>query len=458
MHQHYGGRLTAHDCKRHIPHPFTVPTNGGPIDIRLHYTPAEVYGISNLITLTVFDPHGFRGAGHRGGADHRVHIAVNSATPGYLPGSCSAGTWTVQIDTHMIMPGEDVHYELDIDIGENARGEIENLAASRTRRKDPLRGAGWYRGDLHSHTYHSDADERSVAELIQTARDARLDFIFLTDHNTTAGLVEMDAWAGEDLLTAGGLELTTFWGHALCLGTREWVDWRVRPGTGEMARLANNIYARDQVLIIAHPQSVGEPTCTGCTWRFGDMMPGTARCVEIWNGPWGCDSNNEQALALWYDWLNQGLHLVGTAGSDTHGNQDYAGYADYADYAAHPGFNVVYAENLSESAILKALRAGHLYLSTGPQVGLQARNADGEQWMMGDTIAPPVTLTVRWAECPSDAQVRVIANGRLLTQQPAGPRGEYAWDMAPDQSDWVLVEIRGTNGEMLAITNPMFMK
>ncbi|MEZ4637321.1 MAG: hypothetical protein R2856_20590 [Caldilineaceae bacterium] len=41
------------------------------------------------------------------------------------------------------------------------------------------------------------------------------------------------------------------------------------------------------------------------------MMPGTARFVEIWNGPWfGGNSeknSNEQGLALWYGWLNQGL-------------------------------------------------------------------------------------------------------------------------------------------------------
>ena len=59
------------------------------------------------------------------------------------------------------------------------------------------------------------------------------------------------------------------------------------------------------------------------------MMPGDARVVEVWNGPWGCDSNNEKALTLWYDWLNQGLRLAATAGTDTHGRHAYA---------ARPGF------------------------------------------------------------------------------------------------------------------------
>ena len=123
---------------------------------------------------------------------------------------------------------------------------------------------------------------------------------------------------GRALLTAGGIELTTFWGHALVLGTRRWIDWPVRPGTGGMERIATAAYTSNQVFIIAHPLSDGEPGCTGCAWRFGDMMPGSARLLEIWNGPWHGSSNNEQTLALWYDWLNQGLRLAATAGTDVH--------------------------------------------------------------------------------------------------------------------------------------------
>jgi hypothetical protein len=377
-----------------------------------------------------------------------VHIGTTEATPGYVPGPLPTGKWIVQVDTHMIMPGEVVHYWLDISITEGARLETEPAFLSKARSpKTPQRGAGWYRGDLHSHSHHSDAGEHTVAGLIQTAQDYGLDFVFLTDHNTTAGLEEMQASSTKDLLAAGGVEVTTFWGHALCLGTRAWVDWRVRPGTGDMTRIATATYANDQVFVIAHPQSDGDPACTGCTWRFGEMMPGVARVVEIWNGPWGCDSNNEAALSLWYDWLNQGLHVVATAGTDAHSAQDYA---------AKPGFNVVYAEALSEAALLKALRAGQFYLSSGPQLSFQARNENGETWIIGETVTLPVRLAVAWADCPADAQVRSIANGRLLGQWMAGARGEYEWHMTPDQADWVVMEIRGGNGGLLAISNPIF--
>jgi hypothetical protein len=233
---HFEDHLTARDCKRHIAHPIDVPADSAQIDIDFRYAPDGAHGVSNLLTLTLFDPSGFRGAGHRGGASQRVRISAAEATPGYLPGPLPAGRWIVQIDTHMIMPGEPVHYHLDVSVSAGARADLRPDAATAAPPPAaravarPGRGPGWRRGDLHSHTHHSDADERSVADLIEMARAAGLDFIFLTDHNTTAGLAEMDASTAPDLLAAGGIELTTFWGHALCLGTRAWVDWRVRPG------------------------------------------------------------------------------------------------------------------------------------------------------------------------------------------------------------------------------------
>ncbi len=191
--------------------------------------------------------------------------------------------------------------------------------------------------------------------------------------------------ATDGLLPCGGLELTTFWGHALCLGARQWVDWRVRPGDGGMARIAAEARANGQVFVIAHPRAPGDPFCTGCTWLFEEVMPGDARLVEVWNGRWtAADSNNEAALALWYAWLNAGLRICATAGTDMHAPRDYA---------AGPCLSVIYAEELSEAALLAGLRAGHVYLSAGPRLTLEARGARGERWAMGDTIVP-VEITV----------------------------------------------------------------
>ena len=114
MDYHFEGHLTARDCKRYIPHEFAVPAGCGRIDIDFRYAPQRVHGIKNLLTLTLFDPYGFRGAGHRSGTEHHVTLSATDATPGYFPGSLPEGVWTVEVDTHMVMPGEIVHYTLDV--------------------------------------------------------------------------------------------------------------------------------------------------------------------------------------------------------------------------------------------------------------------------------------------------------------------------------------------------------
>ena len=441
------GTLTVRKAKRHIPHTFTVPDGATRLALYFACAPVAAQGLDNMLTLSLFDPHGFRGARHRGGARHDVVIDVHTATPGYLPGPLLAGEWIAQIDTHRILPGAALHYILEVEIG--VAGEtVPALATPQGKPGAVVRsGAGWFRGDLHSHTDHSDAGSRTVTQLVAEAKAVALDFLFLTDHNTIAPLAEIDALAGPDLLTAGGMELTTFWGHALVLGTRQWIDWRFHPGDGVINRLADAAYARGELFIIAHPGSVGDPTCTGCAWRFGEMMPGAARIVEIWNGPWAGDSNNELALAFYYDWLNQGHRLVATAGSDTH---------NAADYAAGPGFNVVHAEELSEAALLRAIAAGHLYLSCGPVLTLEAVEQDGAHRIMGDTVTQAAMVSVQWMHCPPGATLRVLANGQLLHQQVTGETGRYTYAVTPADVDWLIAEVRAESGVLLAITNPLF--
>jgi len=468
------GHLTARDCKRHIAHPFAVPPDSAQLDVRLSFEPARANGIKNLITLTLFDPQGFRGAGHRGGAVHEVSISPDSATPGYWPGPLAAGEWVAQVDTHMVMPGETVSYTLEVTVnrGPNRRradsacfvcgGPYRRVSYGQSTTPPDCGPAGvaksqrfppssprWYRGDLHTHTHHSDAHGQSVTDLLAAASDRGLDFLFLTDHNTNAGLAELETLMDPGLLVVPGIELTTFWGHALCLGTRRWWDWRLYPGSGAMGCVAEQVEAEGGLFVIAHPVADGDPDCTGCAWRFGEMMPGNARWVEIWNGPWGCDSNNESALSLWYDWLNQGLHVTATAGSDVHGPQHYA---------AGPGFSVLYAEDLTQEGLLRALREGHLYLSSGPKVDLTAGGEDGGQWRMGDTISQPVSLTYTWADSPIDAMGRIVVNGRPLHEWAAGTAGTHDWALSPDQANWVVVELRDGDGAMLAVTNPIYLE
>jgi hypothetical protein len=187
-------------------------------------------------------------------------------------------------------------------------------------------------------------------------------------------------------------------------------------------------------------------------------MPGTARYVEIWNGPWhsrrGASTVNEEGLALWYGWLNNGYRIVATAGSDSHGSDNYE----------RPlGFSVIHAEELSQPALLRGISAGHLYLSSGPVLQFYAQTDNGDRGMMGDTLsigASPATLTLfaEWEHAPTGAQLRLIENGEVYAQQRVLANGEAQWTFPVRTGRWYVLELRNADGPMLAVTNPIYLR
>jgi hypothetical protein len=458
MQTHFEGSLSPQNAKHHIVGAFDVPQGTMALDIALWHAEGLDDGLSNMLTLSLFDPDGCRGAGHRMGEPdgsgrlHTVIINATHATPGYRSGSLQPGKWSVVIDTHRVTSAQPCTYRLTItasaDEDANQRPETDFLSPP-----PPIggRGIAWYRGDLHGHTLHSDG-RFTPQELVAWARSQQLDFVTLTDHNTVSGLAEMDALSSPDVLTMGGMELTTFYGHALALGLHEWVDWRVNaPGAPRTIHsIAAEVESKGGLFVIAHPMAIGDPICTGCNWTYADMMPGTTRIVEVWNsGEWDNDSFNERALAVAYGWLNQGHRLVFTSGTDVHG--------PFAD-GTTLGFDVVYAADQTETAILDAVRCGHLFLSSGPHVELTASNDADAQAMMGDAIgAGATTLRIAWRDCGQDHQVRLISNGDVIAAWPADGAGSATHQLDARQGQWFTVEVRDANGHIAALTNPIFV-
>lgn len=436
------GTLTDRDMKHNIAHAFHVAEGCATLEISLSFHPDRVAGYANMLCLTLFDPHGFRGAGHRHGTLHQVVISATEATPGYLAGPLPPGEWQVLIDTHMVMPGPVCSYTLTITASPGTPGPAA-LAVSQQRTTPTRPGPGWYRGDLHAHTNHSDADW-TVAQLLAAAYTRGLDFATITDHNTIAHLVNLPQ--PEHLLVMGGMELTTFWGHALSLGTRQWIDWRIGPDRS-MPQIADNVRAAGGLFVIAHPHSPGDPECTGCDWRYADMLPGNATHVEIWNGLWSGDSNNQAALEHWYSWLNQGIRIIATAGTDAHGP---------APAAVRPGFNLVWARELSEPAILEAITNGTLYLSSGPTLEFVGQAGSVQAMVGGNLPAGQIQLELHWADCPIGSTMRLIGAGAVIDELIIDQQDSVGWSI-DEPAAWYTIEIRSESEELLAITNPIFV-
>ncbi|TNJ67720.1 hypothetical protein FE784_02880 [Paenibacillus hemerocallicola] len=59
--------------------------------------------LKNLITVSVDDPSGFRGACHRQHAEQHLFLAADSASPGLMPGPLQVGNWSITLSVHALV-------------------------------------------------------------------------------------------------------------------------------------------------------------------------------------------------------------------------------------------------------------------------------------------------------------------------------------------------------------------
>jgi hypothetical protein len=101
---------------------------------------------------------------------------------------------------------------------------------------------------------------------------------------------------------------------------------------------------------------------------------------------------------------------------------------------------------------------GHAYASSGPQIQLTARNERGESAMMGDLLGgSQLEFAATWAACADGDCLRVIVNGEPREEIQVGESGQHAWMLNAATDRWCALELRGNDGEMRAITNPIRM-
>ncbi len=371
--------------------PFEVPADVARIEVELHYDHAisavPGAGPGNVLDLGLFDAHGaefgtadgFRG--WSGSARERIFVAPDDATPGYIPGPLYPGTWGVSLGYYRAHPAG-CNYELTVRLRRGPAAQPVQLSWP----EPPLhREARWYRGDLHSHSHHSEATG-SLADLCGAARAQGLDFLAVTEHNTTSHHRLLGQFHSEDFVPIAGQEITTYRGHANVWGAGRWIEFRCR-SDADLARVIAMAHAAGGLFSANHPKTNGPP------WEFGTFAG--IDCLEVWQAPWFL--SNYQALARWDALLRGGQRVVGVGGSDQH--QPAPGDT-YWQKVGQPT-TWVYADELSERAILEAIKAGHVFISAGPggpQLELKGRAGEQEA-MMGDTLTvsggQPVQLTAR---------------------------------------------------------------
>ena len=363
--------------------PFQVPEGIARLEVSYSFSSDDPGGFmrpaGNILDIGLFDPRGSRflqAGGFRGwsGAVRReFFLGPHEATPGYLPGPLTPGRWEIVLGLHNILP-QGCDYRLTI-----------RLCAGKAPNPDPIvvppwpvlrREAGWYRGDLHCHTHHSDGTG-SLADLAAAARAQRLDFLAVTEHNTISHLPHLKDHGGPDLLLIPGEEITTEHGHANAWGIRRWHDFRC-DSREQMAQVVQDVRAAGALISINHPKESGPP------WEFGDEAQ--FDCLEAWQAPWFVF--NDQSLALWDRLLREGHRLTAVGGSDMH-QPPFAGPTGNLEVGQPCTW--VYAPELSVEGVLEGIRAGHVFISensSGPRVFLTAGAGDDGRYeaMTGDEV------------------------------------------------------------------------
>jgi hypothetical protein len=439
--------LAPEDAKSYRRHRFTVPPDTGALDVHFAYDRGGELPHS-LLTLSLFDRQGFRGAGHRFAPRQHVHVGLHSATPGFVAGPVPPGEWTIEVDLHCVIARGT--YEVRVEAGPTSdeRSERNDLptktdvARARAGTNGPLARLC---GELHLHSTHSDG-RWTVEEMADAARGRPVDFMFLTDHNTVTGIDGFRRAAAGRFAVHPGQELTTFRGHALALGPDRWLDWRAGLDGRTIDDVARDVRTAGGVMVVAHPDAPPDPICTGCRWTHADFDPALADAVEVWGGLWdGPEERNQGCLDLWRKWLNLGHRLAATGATDAHRHEDWQG--------AVP-LTYVSARDLSLDAVLEALRAGRTYVSSGPSIDVRVIEDGGRVASVGDTARGARSIEASCAGAPG-AELRIVVGGE--TRSRARLRGDGTARAEADPKDrWCCAEL-WDDRVLLAVTSPVYL-
>lgn len=217
----------------------------------------------------------------------------------------------------------------------------------------------FFRGNLHTHSTRSDG-RRSPEEVCRFYREMGYHFLAITDHFMERfgyPLTDTSTFWGEDFITLAGAELHAgrteigeLW-HILAVGLPGDFAPNLPGETGpQIARRALDAGA---FVAAAHPAwyNLGE----------ADVLSlGAIHAIEIING---ISADHNDRLESWYmvdRMAALGHRYSALATDDAHFHEHHADLLR--------GWVWVKAEELTPAAILGALKAGHYYSTTGPQI------------------------------------------------------------------------------------------
>ncbi len=445
------GTVTGKDHQTYKEIPFNVPPGVTRLSVEFSCTDKEQ---RTTIDLGIFDGERFRG--WSGGNKSQFTLAVTDATPSFLPGPIRPGRWFLLLGVPNIRARVASRFTAKIFF---ARPGDPPAITVRT-------GPAWYRGDLHMHTGHSDGTCLSqtgarvpcpVFKTLEAAVERRLDFIAITDHNTTStfhAMRELQSYF-DRLLLIPGREITTFHGHANVFGPVDFIDFRLGSKTvPNINALQTQVNALHGVISINHPMSPSDESCMGCGWTAATDYR-SINAVEVVNGA------DESGIAFWDALIRRGFRVTGIGGSDNHD----AGKPLNATGSIGFPETVIQAQELSQQAILSGLRAGHVFVDlqgsndrllecTASTLNQTAQMGDALQSRSGETVR----LSIHTVYLAGDL-VEMIQDGQPgTTKSISSADTVLSFDWPSDGGrHWLRFTVRTPEGQTVLLGNPIYI-
>ena len=407
-----------------------------------------------------------QGAVHFDGANGRVFFY----TPGLIEITVPAGEVTVSAVQGLATP------EATATVAA-ASGGVTELTLDLTPVWD-ARAAGWASGDHHFHLNYGGPYDLDPEDLVPRMEGEALDFATPLLANLHNRYEDQDLWGWEKAdappFIRFGQEIRShFLGHMGLLEIPEfhW-PWVWGPGyevygTDDRtnAEVLDYAHRHGGLGYYVHPVSVPDPFATGGggvpVELVADAVMGDVDALEVmclW-------SSFEGTAALWHRFLNLGLTIAPSAGTDVMLNLYRTMAVGTTRVYVHIG------DRLNWPAYLEGLRAGRSFVTNGPFLDLRVRGArgDGEAESgggepgrggigpgaeepgggigPGGVVAPGrATWTLDLATATAVDTVDIIVNGRVVASHPAmASPGQRTLTGEADlpQGGWIAARARG---------------
>jgi hypothetical protein len=435
---------------------FVVPA--GTQEIRIAHSDGSA---TDILDWGVWSPDGFRGWG--GGLTDDAVIAIDQSSRGYLPGPITPGTWTLVIGKALLSAAGG-HYTVTVTCADAESLPVLPTAPFSAVVVHPERR--WYKGDFHVHSSQSGDASASFDEIALLAKQRGLDFVNLSDHNTSSQHALQAAYLAShpDLLLLRGAEITTYEGHGNAVGLTGYVDHRIGYAGRTITGVLDDVAAQGAIFIVNHPKLDLGNACIGCAWHHADTDWTKVTGLELITGNWeiGVNAFVPQVLAMWDGLLDQGFRIAAIGGSDDHTAGRNEGST--GSPVGSPT-TLVLADNLSEAAIVDAVRHGRTIVQLrgpdDPRLDVTLATRAGAAAEIGDDVdgIAHVALAVH-VQGGDGTFAQVWRDGVMLDPQRAitGDDATVTFDDVPGAGDFrYRVELVDGGGSRIVVTSHFYV-